>query len=109
MFQFVSGQTNGKQIALEQWLDDCSLQLFGEEKWKSKFFHRIQRVDKKVGYQFDLNVENFETRRINFTFRYVPREHILPYKSLPREQQSDTLRYMQKLAENSAFFKKALL
>ena len=109
MFQFVSGQTNGKQIALEQWLDDSSLQIFGEDKWKSKFFHRIQRVDKKVGYQFDLNVEHFETRRINFTFRYVPREHILPYKSLPKEQKEDTLRYMQKLAENSTFFKKALI
>jgi hypothetical protein len=108
MFQFVSGQTNGKQIALEQWLDDSSLQIFGEEKWKSKFFHRVQRVDKKVGYQFDLNVENFETRRINFTFRYVPREHIIPYKNLPPPQKSDTLPYMEKLALNSVFFKKAL-
>ncbi|MFZ4714667.1 MAG: alpha-ketoglutarate-dependent dioxygenase AlkB [Bacteriovoracaceae bacterium] len=108
MFQFTTGQATGQNILLEQWLDDSSLQIFGGEKWKSRAFHRVQRVDKKEGYQFDLNVENFETRRINFTFRYVPKEHIIPYRSLPPEQKADTLCYMENLSQYSPFFKKAL-
>jgi alkylated DNA repair protein (DNA oxidative demethylase) len=53
-----------------------------------------------------LNVEHFETRRINFTFRYVPKEHIIDYKSLPAELQSDIAPYMRTLAANSDHFAK---
>ncbi len=109
MFQFVTGNNKtGNNVILEQWLDDSSLQIFGTDKWKNKAFHRVQRVDRKLGTHFDLQVENFETRRINFTFRYVPREHIIPYKKLPIEQQEDTKIYMEKLSLHSDFFKKAL-
>ena len=95
-------------MLFEQWLEDSSLQIFAGELYKDKAFHRVQRVENKLKSVFELNVENFETRRINFTFRYVPEEHITEFKNLPLELQSDITPYMEKLAEHSAHFKKAL-
>ncbi|MEK2644349.1 alpha-ketoglutarate-dependent dioxygenase AlkB [Bdellovibrio sp. BCCA] len=111
LFQFVSskGTESRSNVILQQWLDDRSLQIFGGEKFKKHLFHRVQRVDKKEGHTFPLNeISNFETRRINFTFRYVPDEHIVPFKHLPNEAQEDVRGYMEKLAEHSEFFKSQL-
>ncbi len=108
-FQFVLGKKDlSNNILYEQWLDDCSLQIFGGDLYKDKAFHRVQRVENKLKTIFQLNVEHFETRRINFTFRYVPKEHIIEFKNLPQNQQSDINPYMEKLAERSEHFKRAL-
>lgn len=110
LFQFVKSQGTQSQssVVLQQWLEDSSLQIFGGEKFKKQLFHRVQRVEKKSDDVFKLNVSEFETRRINFTFRYVPDEHIQPFFKLPPEAQEDTLEYMQALAKNSPFFQKHL-
>lgn len=109
-FQFVLGKKDLKNNILKEiWLDDCSLQIFGGELYKDKAFHRIQRVENKLKTFFELNVEHFETRRINFTFRYVPKEHIIDFNKLPREQQSDITPYVQQLALHSEHFRKALI
>lgn len=108
-FQFVLGKKDLKNnVIYEQWLEDSSLQIFGGELYKDKAFHRVQRVENKLKTFFKLNVENFETRRINFTFRYVPEEHIIAYKNLPAPQKSDIQGYMQLLAQHSAHFQTAL-
>ena len=108
-FQFVMGKKDLKNnILLEQWLDDGSLLIFGGELYKDRAFHRVQRVENKLKKPFELNVEKFETRRINFTFRYVPREHIIDFKQLPLELQEDITPYMQRLADHSPHFKNAL-
>jgi len=68
-------------------------------------FHRVQRVDKKDGDLFDgFNTPDFETRRLNFTFRYVPREHIQPLSRFPLELQQDVRPYVEELSKHSAFF-----
>ncbi len=110
MFQFVASRGLGQRnaVAFQQWLEDGSLQLFGGEKWKNRLFHRVQRVDRKLGQNFPLHVENFETRRINFTFRYVPEAHIAPFCELPRGSAADVRGYMEELAEHSQFFRGAL-
>ena len=108
-FQFILGNKDLKNnILKEQWLDDSSLQLFGGTLYKEKAFHRVQRVENKLKSYFDLNVENFETRRINFTFRYVPKEHIIDFYKLPIELQSDITPYVQTLALHSQHFKNIL-
>lgn len=109
-FQFVEGKaTLGKSNeVLSQWLEDSSLQIFGGDRWKKQTFHRVQRVEDKRGELLGPPIEGFRTRRINFTFRYVPEEHILPWQGLPAPQREDTLPYMQKLAANSPFFKAAI-
>lgn len=106
LFQFVSSTDKQKasQVVLQQWLDDSSLQVFGGEKFKKKLFHRVQRVDRKDGEIFDLNTPDFETRRLNFTFRYVPREHIRPLARFPRALQSDVRGYVEELGRHSEFF-----
>lgn len=110
LFQFVEsrGTQSQSHVILQQWLEDSSLQIFGGEKFKKKLFHRVQRVEKKGNPGFRLNVSEFETRRINFTFRYVPDEHIQPFFKLPTSAQEDTLEYMERLAQHSPFFKKHL-
>lgn len=107
LFQFVSskGTETKSNVVLQQWLEDGSLQIFGGEKFKKQLFHRVQRVEDKSEVVFPLNdITNFETRRINFTFRYVPDEHIVPFRKLSTEAQEDVLEYMQKLAEKSPHF-----
>ena len=110
MFQFVSSREPGRRDAVifQQWLEDGSLQVFGGDKWKNRLFHRVQRVDRKGGHSFPLHVENFETRRINFTFRYVPDAHVVSLAKLPRAVAEDILPYVSRLAEGSAFFEREL-
>jgi alkylated DNA repair dioxygenase AlkB len=108
-FQFVMGKKDLKNnVLFEQWLEDSSLQIFAGELYKDKAFHRVQRVENKFKTVFDLNVENFETRRINFTFRYVPEEHVIDFKKFPATLQSDITPYMEILARHSVHFQKAL-
>lgn len=110
-FQFVEGKsTLGKSNeVLSQWLEDSSLQIFGGDRWKKQTFHRVQRVEeKRTPEPLGPAIEGFRTRRINFTFRYVPEEHIWPWHTFPEPLRQDTLEYMQKLARNSSFFKAAI-
>jgi len=110
-FQFVESSSRQQQrshVVHQMWLDDRSLQIFGGRRWKDKYFHRVQRVDRRDKVKFDLNVEGFETRRINFTFRYVPEEYILPFAKMPAPVKEDVVPYMLQLAEKSDFFAKAL-
>lgn len=111
LFQFVSsmGTEAKSNVIVQQWLEDSSLQIFGSDKFKKHLFHRVQRVDKKEGHIFSLNdIASFETRRINFTFRYVPDEHITPFVRLSDEAKEDVRGYVEKLAEKSAFFRQQL-
>lgn len=108
-FQFVESQ--GRDLAsrpvVSQWLEDSSLQVFGGPLWKDRYFHRVQRVEKKHPV-FAVPTEGFETRRINLTFRYVPSEHILPLDKLAGSAFNDIAEYVQRLAHHSAFFEQAL-
>jgi len=109
LFQFVSGARTPERaaVAFQQWLDDGSLQIFGGDRWKRQLFHRVQRVDRK-GEPFEVHTEGFVTRRVNFTFRYVPDEHILPYAALPSDAAADVREYVERLAQHAPFFRRAL-
>ena len=110
LFQFVTSSRPGErdEVVEQQWLDDGSLQIFGGDQWKKRTFHRVQRVDTKGGHTFDIHVEGFETRRINFTFRYVPDEHVVPFAKLSKQAQQDVRGYVEELAKHSKFFAAAL-
>ena len=106
LFQFIksAGKSQKSEVVLQQWLDDSSLQIFGGDKFKKQLFHRVQRVEDK-GIKFDkLNTTNFETRRINFTFRYVPVEHVRPLAALPANLQNDIKSYVTELSGKSAYW-----
>lgn len=110
LFQFVASRKRGERdaVVFQQWLDDGSLQIFGGARWKDQFFHRVQRVDRKRGYNFPPPVTNFLTRRINFTFRYVPVRHVIPFADLSPEAAEDVRAYMEELAKHSSFFRREL-
>jgi DNA oxidative demethylase len=110
LFQFVdSASKNSKSnVVLQQWLEDSSVQIFAGEKFKKKLFHRVQRVEEK-GFKFkDARTGDFETRRINLTFRYVPREHFVKVNRLPSDLQKNIKGYVEELAKHSEFWKNQL-
>jgi hypothetical protein len=110
LIQFVTSSRPGDRdgVVEQQWLDDGCLQIFGGDQWKKRTFHRVQRVDTKGGHRFDINVRDFETRRINFTFRFVPDEHVQPFAKLSAGAQRDVEASMRTLATHAPFFAKAL-
>ena len=109
LIQFVTSQ--GKhapsEVKYQQWLEDCSLQVFGGERYKNQLFHRVQRVENKLKSDFQFHTTRYETRRVNLTFRYVPDEHIIDLEKLPRNLASDIQGYVQELSHHSEFWKSA--
>jgi len=106
LFQFVRSRRPGDRdgVVAQQWLDDGSLQIFGGPTWKQHTFHRVQRVDRRAGHRFPIAVDDFEVRRINFTFRYVPVEHVVPFAALSEVARRDVEGYMRALARHSRHF-----
>lgn len=107
LFQFIKSESKSHKsdVILQQWLEDSSLQIFGGDKFKKQLFHRVQRVEEK-GISFsNMQTTNFETRRINFTFRYVPNDHIKSFHELPKNLQTDIKDYVLELGQHSQFWK----
>jgi alkylated DNA repair dioxygenase AlkB len=111
LFQFVSSahKQARSQVVLQQWLEDSSLQIFGGDRYKKQLFHRVQRVEDKRGELFETYTDDFKTRRLNLTFRYVPRDHIQPLNRFPAHLQNDVKPYVAELAKTSEFFKQLLV
>jgi alkylated DNA repair dioxygenase AlkB len=110
LFQFVPRRRPGERAepVLTQWLDDGALQLFAGPLYKERLLHRIQRVDERTGVELPPQIEGFRTRRVNFTFRYVPDEHVIPFAHLSPGVMSDVRPYVEELAQSSPFFARAL-
>lgn len=110
LFQFVSSSGVGERgrPLLTQWLDDGSLQVFGGPRYKDHALHRVQRVDRRTGLELPPRVEGFRTRRVNFTFRYVPREHVVSFDRLGASARSAVRGYVAELARHSSTFRRAL-
>ncbi|HTO07048.1 MAG TPA: alpha-ketoglutarate-dependent dioxygenase AlkB [Myxococcota bacterium] len=106
LFQFVrrGAKHEPTRVVAQEWLADGSLQLFGGDAWKKRALHRVLRVEKKGGLRFDVRVADFETRRVNFTFRWVPRAHIVPFAKLAEPARSDVRGYVAELARGSQFW-----
>jgi alkylated DNA repair protein (DNA oxidative demethylase) len=106
LFQFVTSRRPGDRdgVVAQQWLDDRSLQIFGGEQWKERTFHRVQRVDTRDGHRFAMPVPDFEVRRVNLTFRYVPDEHVQRFKDLSAQARLDVEGYVRELALHSPYF-----
>ena len=107
LFQFIKSESKAHRsdVILQQWLEDSSLQIFGGDKFKKQLFHRVQRVEEKGILFSGMKTTEFETRRINFTFRFVPNDHIKAYNELPDNLQADIKGYVTELGQNSTFWK----
>lgn len=111
LFQFVArGASNSPSGAplLSQWLDDGSLQLFGGSTYKERLLHRVQRVGRNAELSLPPAIEGFRSRRVNFTFRFVPPEHIVAYRDLDEVPRGNVHGYMTELGRHSRFFRAAL-
>jgi DNA oxidative demethylase len=107
-FQFVRRGDREAPPVRTQWLEDRSLQIFGGPYWKDDLLHRVQRVDDKHDLNLPPAIDGFRTRRVNFTFRYVPDEHVVPYAQLPGRARDDVRGYVTTLAAMSPFWAGAL-
>jgi alkylated DNA repair dioxygenase AlkB len=107
-FQFVRRGTADAPPVRTQWLEDGSLQIFGGPRWKDDLLHRVQRVDDKHELDLPPAIAGFRTRRVNFTFRYVPDEHVVAFAKLPARARDDVRDYVAQLAAGSTFFANAL-
>lgn len=107
-FQFVRRGFGNSPPVRTQWLEDNSLQIFGGPRWKDDLLHRVQRVDDKHALDLPPALPGFRTRRVNFTFRYVPDEHVIPFARLSPVARDDVRDYVAELANHSAFFAKAI-
>jgi alkylated DNA repair dioxygenase AlkB len=107
-FQFVRrGRVDAPPVRT-QWLDDGSLQIFGGPRWKDELLHRVQRVEDKLELELPPAIAGFRTRRVNFTFRYVPDEHVVPFAKLAPDAREDVRIYVTTLAASSRHFEAAL-
>ena len=107
LFQFVARGGVGGPVR-NQWLDDGSLQVFAGPLWKDDLLHRVQRVDRKLDLDLPPAIDGFRTRRINFTFRYVPPGDVVPFARLGARARADVAGYVEELAGHSAHFRAAL-
>jgi alkylated DNA repair dioxygenase AlkB len=108
-FQFTRRGARDAPPARTQWLEDNSLQIFGGPRWKDDLLHRVQRVDDKHALDLPPTIEGFRTRRVNFTFRYVPDEHVVRFADLPPAARDDVRDYVTTLASSSTFFARELV
>jgi DNA oxidative demethylase len=110
LFQFVTSRRIGERDAplLSQWLDDGSLQIFAGPLYKERTFHRVQRVDRRDGALLPPALDDFRTRRVNFTFRYVPDADVVPFGRLSPRPRARVEGYVRELGETSAFFRREL-
>jgi alkylated DNA repair dioxygenase AlkB len=107
-FQFVRrGFVDGPPVRTE-WLDDNSLQIFAGPRWKDDLLHRVQRVEDKHDLDLPPKIAGFRTRRVNFTFRYVPDEDVTPFAQLPAGARDDVREYVATLAQRSPFWQRQL-
>jgi DNA oxidative demethylase len=110
LFQFVTSRRIGERDAplLSQWLDDGSLQIFAGPLYKERTFHRVQRVDRRDGVLLPPALDDFRTRRVNFTFRYVPDADVVPFARLSPRPRARVEGYLRELGERSEFFRNEL-
>jgi alkylated DNA repair dioxygenase AlkB len=110
LFEFVlPGRPDEPARVVERrWLEDGSLLVFAGDAWKRRTLHRALRVERRRGDRFPIDADGFETRRVNFTFRFVPDAHLVPFAGLSREARDDVRAYVATLARSSAFWRDAL-
>ena len=104
-FQFVRrGDVHNAPPVRTEWLEDGSLQIFGGPRWKDDLLHRVQRVEDKAKTELPPAIAGFRSRRVNFTLRYVPDEHVVPFAKLSSQARADVSEYVTALAASSTFW-----
>lgn len=104
-FQFL---TRDGRIVRSDWLTHGSLQLFSGPTWKDRFFHRVQRVERKAGARFDVSVDDFAVRSVNLTFRYVPDAFVAPLDAISATAREDVWCYATQLRSDRPFWAAAV-
>ncbi len=110
LFEFVKPGKRDEpaRVVERRWLEDGSLLVFAGDAWKRRVLHRVLRVERRREERFPIEVPGFETRRVNFTLRFVPVAHLVPFARLSVEARADVRGYVEALAQHSSFWRGAL-
>ncbi|MEQ1567196.1 MAG: alpha-ketoglutarate-dependent dioxygenase AlkB [Myxococcota bacterium] len=101
LFQFT---TRAGEVVEQLWLEDRSLIVFAGPHHKDKWFHRVQRVARDGGHELPPPIPGFSTRRVNFTFRYVPDEVVVDLAELGPTPRADVAELVDELARSSPYW-----
>lgn len=104
-FQFTTrgrGPVN-EDVVWEHWLEDRSMLAFGTPYWK-ELYHRVPNVARGGEAPFDVPVDGFRVRRVNFTLRYVPERFVVPFADLGRTARDAVAHYVETLARHSPYW-----
>jgi DNA oxidative demethylase len=106
-FEFVHPErTTEAVLALR--LRHRSVVVLSGTQYKDLLYHRITSVEHGRHPEMPTVLENFRLRRISVSFRFVPTEHILPFKDFGPTQRAMVRPYVQALANSSPFFQSEL-
>lgn len=105
-FQFVAPGAGGAPVRTMV-LEEGALQVFAGPLWKDSLLHRVQRVDGRGG-DLPPALPDFRTRRVNFTFRWVPEAHVVPYARLGAQARRDVHGYVRTLATHAPAWARSL-
>lgn len=93
-------------VVWERPLVDRSMLAFGTPYWK-ELYHRVPNVSRGSDPPFVVPVEGFRVRRVNFTLRWVPEAHVVPFADLGASARNAVHGYVETLARHAPFWAKA--
>ncbi len=107
LLQFVEPGRRGERSAVvhEVWLEDRALQIIAGPLWKDRLLHRVQRVARSATADLPPAIEDFRTRRVNFTLRWVPERDIQRLDELSEQARAAVRGYVEELARHSTHFR----
>ncbi len=110
LLQFVEPGRRGERSAVvhEVWLEDRALQIIAGPLWKDRLLHRVQRVARSATTDLPPAIEDFRTRRVNFTLRWVPESDIQRFDELTEHARVAVRGYVEELARHSTHFRAEL-
>ncbi len=95
----------GGRVTQQSWLNDGDLAVFDGPRHNEDARHRIANVERRSGHRFPVGMDDFDTRRVEFTFRFVPAAHVTPWWTLPEADRELIIPYIDALAEGNAWWR----
>jgi len=105
-FEFV--ESKAAEPAHSQWVRHRSVVVISGERYKDQLYHRVTRVRHGQEPRLEIQLDDFQLRRVSVSFRHVPEEYIYDLGSLGPAASSIARPYVEQLAEHSPHFREQL-
>lgn len=106
--QFEFLESTGAEPVHAQWVRHRSALVISGERFKDQLYHRVTRVRHGQEPRLEVQLEDFQLRRVSVSFRHVPEECIQDLGSLGPEARAIATPYVEQLASHSEHFRAQL-